>query len=155
MHGPLRSVRVAIAALLLVGASAPALPSLGERPSAPGVTNASAHSPRFVAYYFHGNVRCATCRKLEAYSEEAITEGFAPQLAAGTLAWRVVNVDEPANKHFVQDFELVTRSLVLVEYRDDEVARFENLRLVWQLVGDKAGFLKYVRDSTGRFLEQG
>lgn len=32
-----------------------------------------------VAYDFHGNKRCSTCRKLEAYSEEAITGGFAAE----------------------------------------------------------------------------
>lgn len=152
---PFRSCCIVIVALLLVGASAVALPRLGERSAGADDGDATAQSPRYVAYYFHGNLRCATCRKLEAYSEEAITQGFAPQLASGTLEWRVINVDESGNRHFVEDFELVTKSLVLVEYRNGEVARFENLRLVWQLVGDKDGFLRYVRDSTGKFLEQG
>ena len=62
------------------------------------------------------------------YSEEAIRGGFADELASGRLAWRVVNIDEPENKHFVQDFELVTKSLVLVEYQDGKVTRCENLQ---------------------------
>ena len=107
-----------------------------------------------VAYYFHGNMRCATCRKLEAYSKEAITEGFAEELASGQLAWRVVNTDEKENAHFVKDFELVTKSLVLAEIRNGEVVRFENLKLIWQLVRDQDGFLKYVRDSTRDFMEK-
>ncbi|MFO7616170.1 MAG: hypothetical protein R6V75_02880, partial [Bacteroidales bacterium] len=40
---------------------------------------------------------------------------------------RVVNIDEPENRHFIQDFQLVTRSVVLAEYRDGEVVRYENL----------------------------
>jgi len=149
-----RCHRAVLAALLLAGALGVA-PSVAT-PQAAGSSEATsaAEGPRFVAYYFHGNVRCATCRKLEAYSQEAITGGFADQLADGTLAWRVVNTDEPDNRHYVQDFELMTKSLVLVEYRGAEVVRFSNLRLVWQLVGDKDGFLKYVRDSTSGFIEQ-
>lgn len=116
---------------------------------APGVDR------RVVAYYFHGNFRCATCRTIEAYSEEAVTEGFVGEIGSGRLAWRVVNIDEPENKHFVQDFQLVSKSLVLVEYRDGKVGRFENLKLVWQLVGDKEAFLDYVRASTREFLHQG
>jgi len=108
-----------------------------------------------VAYYFHGNKRCSTCRKLEAYSQEAIAGGFAAELEAGELEWRVVNVDEKANEHFVTDFELVTKSVVLVEYRDGEVVRFRNLKLVWQLVGDEDGFVRYVRDETRDFLAEG
>jgi hypothetical protein len=114
--------------------------------------SAEAGATEIVAYYFHGNFRCATCKKLEAYSKEAITQGFEDELADGRLVWRVVNTDEAENKHFVKDFELVTKSLVLVEYRDGEVVRFENLKLVWQLLGSKEGFLKYVRDATRDFL---
>ncbi|RLE28743.1 MAG: hypothetical protein DRJ61_15860, partial [Acidobacteria bacterium] len=94
-------------------------------------------------------------KKLEAYSQEAISEAFADELAAGTLSWKVLNTDEKANKHFVTDFELVTKAVVLVEYRDGKVVRFENLKDVWKLVGDKDVFVKYVEDSTRGFLGQG
>ena len=94
-------------------------------------------------------------RKLEAYSEEAISSGFADELASGDLIWKILNTDEEDNKHFVNDFELVTKSVVLVEYRDGRVVRFENLKDVWKLVGDKGDFVKYVQDSTRKFLGQG
>ena len=110
---------------------------------------------RVIAYYFHGNFRCITCRTIEAYSEEAITKGFPDELASGRLAWRVVNMDEPENKHFVRDFELVTRSLVLVEYRNGKVTRHENLKQIWQLVRDKESFVNYVRTFTREFLGGG
>lgn len=118
-------------------------------------TSATSVDEGVVAYYFHGNKRCTTCRKLEAYSEEAITGGFAPELESGELEWRAVNTDEKDNAHFVTDFQLVTKSVVLVEYRDGEVVRFKNLKLVWQLVGDQDGFLRYVRDETRDFLAEG
>jgi len=118
-------------------------------------TTATDADNAIVAYYFHGNKRCSTCRKLEAYSEEAITGGFTSELEAGELEWRVVNTDEDGNAHFVTDFELVTKSVVLVEYRDGEVVRWKNLKLVWQLVGDQDGFLRYVRDETRDFLAEG
>ena len=108
-----------------------------------------------VAYYLHGNFRCRTCRTIEAYSEEAIRGAFADELASGRLAWRVVNIDQSENKHFVEDFELVTRSLVLAAYRGGEVTRWENLKQVWQLVRDKERFLDYVRSSTRKFIQEG
>ena len=107
-----------------------------------------------VAYYFHGNLRCRTCRAIEAYSEEAIRSEFADELASGRLAWRVVNIDEPENEHFVKDFELVTKSLVLTEYEDGEVIRWANLKQVWQLVRDKEQFFDYVHSSTRQFLQE-
>ncbi len=108
-----------------------------------------------VAYYFYGNVRCATCRKLEAYSKEALEDGFSEEIASGRLEWRAVNVDEPENEHFVTDFELVTRALVLVEYADGEMTRWQDLKLIWKLVGDKAGYLTYVQEATSEFLQEG
>ena len=43
----------------------------------------SGKSDRLVAYYFHGNVRCQTCRTIEAYAEEAIKNGYPEQMASG------------------------------------------------------------------------
>ena len=73
----------------------------------------------------------------------------------GILQWRVVNIDEPANRHFIQDFQLVTRSVVLAEYRDGKVVRSKNLDQVWQLVRDKQRFVDYVQSETKAFLAAG
>lgn len=141
-----------IIVLMLAGASMLALPALAETPSSSDETGSAAPSSGIAAYYFHGNMRCATCRKIEAYSEEAITKGFTDELASGQFEWRVVNTDQSENEHFVQDFELVTKSVVLVEYEDGKVTRFENLNQVWKLVGDEDAFIKYVRDETHKFI---
>ena len=108
-----------------------------------------------VAIYFHGNVRCATCKKIESYADEAVQSGFAEALDEGVLAWRVVNVDETENKHFIQDFQLVTRSVVLAEYREGKVVRWENLDKVWQLVRSKDQFVDYIQSETREFLGVG
>jgi hypothetical protein len=108
-----------------------------------------------VAFYFHGNVRCATCKKIEAYADEAVHSGFPEAFEEGALAWRVVNIDDEGNKHFIQDFQLVTRSVVLAEFRDGDVVRWQNLDKVWQLVRDKERFVSYVQDGTKAFLENG
>lgn len=113
---------------------------------------AGAISDGVVAFYFHGNTRCATCRKIEAYADDAIHQGFAEALDSSALTWRVVNIEEPDNKHFVEDFQLVTRSVVLAEYRDGNLVRWENLDKVWQLVRDKDGFTTYVQSETREFL---
>jgi hypothetical protein len=108
--------------------------------------NGPVSSPAAVtAYYFHGNVRCATCRKLEAYSRAAIATGFDTR----AVQWLAVNVDEPAHEHFVKDYSLTTRALVLVE---TGTGRWQNLTNIWDLVGDDAAFTKYVQDETRAFV---
>jgi hypothetical protein len=127
--------------------------ALAEEPNKGAASDAVADG--VVAMYFHGNARCATCRKIEAYADEAIAQGFVDELESGRLTWRVVNIDESANKHFIEDFQLVTRSVVLVEYRDGKVLRWENLDKVWQLVRSKDKFVSYVEGETREFLGTG
>ncbi len=136
--------------LILAGLSVAVLPAFAETSVEPTV---EAPDSGIVAYYFHGNFRCATCKKLEAYSDEAITKGFVDELKSGELIWRTVNTDAAEHKHFTEDFQLVTKSVVLVEYQDGKVKRFENLKRVWHLVGDEEDFIQYVRGETRSFIE--
>jgi len=106
-----------------------------------------------IAYYFHGNMRCRTCRAIEAFTTEAIETDFSDALEDGRLQWRVVNVEEPGNEHFVRDFELTTRSVVLEEIVNGERRRWKNLDRVWELAGSRSTFLKYIQDETHAYLE--
>jgi hypothetical protein len=107
---------------------------------------------RVVAYYFHATQRCATCRIIEAHSDEAIHSNFAAELARGVLQWRAVNVQLPENRHFVQDYQLFTRSLVLVEFKDGRETGHKVLEKTWELVGDKTAFADYVVREVNAFL---
>ena len=107
-----------------------------------------------VAFYFHGNARCGTCRTIEAYTGEAVESGFGEALESGALAWRVVNVDEKENKHFIEDFQLTNKSVVLAEYRAGKVVRYKNLDKVWQLVRSKERFVDYIQEEGRAFLEE-
>lgn len=143
-----------VVAVITVGVMASAPPAgaqeaAPEQPAARSVPDAGV-----VAFYFHGNVRCATCRKIEAYADEAIHSAFPAELEAGALRWQAVNIDEPENTHFIQDFELTTRSVVMAEYRDGKVVRFKNLDKVWQLVRSQEQFTEYVQGEAREFLEK-
>ena len=145
------ATRLALAAVLLSLATAGPAVATDEAgsPAADAVTDG------VVVFYFHGNVRCTTCRTIEAYAHDAIHTGFAGELDDGALSWRVVNVDEPENEHFVQDFQLVTRSVVLAELHDGKVVRFTNLDKVWQLVRNRDDFVDYIQNETREFLGEG
>jgi hypothetical protein len=112
-------------------------------------------SHKIVAYYFHTNARCSTCRKIEAYSHEAIEEGFKSELKNGTLELRVINYEEPENRHYIKDYKLVTKSLILVNLVDGKQTEWTNLKLVWQLTKNKEAFLNYVRKEVGNYLAKG
>jgi hypothetical protein len=113
----------------------------------------AAVSPKVVAYYFHTTYRCSSCKKIEAYSREAIESGFAKDLKEGKLQWCVVNVDDRANRHFAQDYQLFSKSLVLVKMKDGKQVEWKNLIKVWQLLGNREDFLRYVQAELRSYLE--
>lgn len=121
--------------------------------NAPVAQPAAVSSNRVItAYYFHGNFRCVTCRKIEAYTESTVKTNFPTELTSGSLRWEVINTDEPANAHFVNDFSLTTRSVVLTESQGGRLIRWKNLDLIWELVNDEPGFRKYIADETRAYL---
>jgi hypothetical protein len=113
-----------------------------------------AQDSKLIAYYFHGTFRCTTCRTIEQYSHDAIQTYFAKELGNGRLEFRPVNVEEPENKHFIQDYQLVTRSLVLSLVSDGKETKWKNLPDVWKLVRDKDKFFQYVKDEVEKFLKE-
>jgi hypothetical protein len=128
----------------------PTLSALAEQSPAP---KTSAH--KVIAYYFHTNTRCSACIKIEAYSKEAIEKGFADELKKGTLEMRIVNYENPENKHFMKDYKLVSKSLVLANTINGKQTEWTNLKMVWQLTGKKDEFLKYVRKEVRSYLAKG
>jgi hypothetical protein len=127
--------------------------SLGPEAKPGGIGPAAAASPKVVAYYFHTTFRCASCKKIEAYSREAIESGFSKELKDGTLEWRVINVEERGNRHYIDDYRLFSKSLILVKMKDGKQAEWKNLIKVWQLLGNREPFLRYVQDEVRSYLE--
>jgi len=107
---------------------------------------------KVVVYYFHSTQRCWTCKTIEAFTAETLRTDFSKQLESGTLEWKPVNVDETANQHFIDDFELAAKTVVLVHVVDGSAKEWKKLDRVWELVRDKPAFIDYVRDSTNHFL---
>jgi hypothetical protein len=118
----------------------------------PSATTTTDAGSKLVVYYFHATRRCWTCKTIEAFSEEAIRTGFAEQLESGEMEWRTVNIDKPENRHFVDDFQLATRTVVLVRVVDGVNKEWKRLDRVWELVRDKPAFVDYIWDNTNEFL---
>lgn len=143
-----------VAASALAGA-APAAPPAPDTTATATVTVAADTAqvtPHVIAYYFYTTARCASCRQIEAYSHAAIEAAFPQELADGRLVWKLVNVDEEPNKHFVEDYELFTKSLVLVEEAQGKQVRWKNLPKVWELLPHKERFFAYVQGEVRGYL---
>jgi hypothetical protein len=107
---------------------------------------------RVIIYYFHTTARCPTCYKIEEYTKEAVRAGFTEELKMDRLEFLTINVDAPENQHYVNDYGLYTKSVVLSEIVNGRQTRFKNLTQVWELHQDKEAFIKYLNVEISAFL---
>jgi len=128
----------------------------GKTSPAPGDGAATPAGPavghKVIAYYFYTNVRCPTCRKIEAYTQEAVT-GLAAETKAVPVEWHAINTDEAGNEHFKADYSLAVKSVIVADWRDGKQTQWKNLDKIWELVDDPAAFQKYIRDEVAAYVE--
>jgi hypothetical protein len=110
-------------------------------------------SAKVIAYYFHGSFRCSTCTNMEKYSREAVETNFKDALASGKFEFKAVNVEEPDNEHFVNDYQLYTKSLILSLVKDGLEVKSKNLDKIWKLAGNKQKFIDYVSGEISGFMK--
>lgn len=115
----------------------------------PGIAQRTA-----VIYYFYTNTRCASCTQLEAYTRETVDT----LLSAGYKGWRVefrgVNVEEPANAHFIGEYSLESKAVVVQKFYGAKPLDWAKLDKAWTLLGDRAAFVNYVAAETRRALDK-
>jgi hypothetical protein len=109
---------------------------------------------KVVVYYFHGTFRCTTCRTIEKYSHDAIQQYFSKELDNGKLEFKPLNVEDAENRHYIQDYQLFSRSLVLSLVTNGKETKWKNLTDIWNLVSDKEKFFRYVKDEVEAFLKE-
>ena len=110
--------------------------------------------PRVIAYFFYGDIHCSTCANLQEYALSALRESFADEFESGALQWRTLNTDKPENEHFVMDYSLYSKSIVLVAMENGEEAGFKNLEEIWDLEYDQDRYREYIRANTREFLDR-
>jgi len=108
---------------------------------------------KIIAYYFHGNARCPTCHKMEQYAKETIEENFKDELNNGQLTFKAVNIEEKENEHFVNDYQLYTKTLIISRVENDKEIEHKNLTEIWEHVRDKKSFFNYVTTEINSYLK--
>lgn len=114
----------------------------------------NAKGTQVVAYYFHGDMRCPTCHKLEQYSKEAIEDNFKDAIKSGKLEFKIINVENKGNEHYTGDYELYTKSLILSLVKDGKEIKWKNLDKIWEYVGNKEKFIDYVKGEVAELLKE-
>jgi hypothetical protein len=154
-----RSALLIIAVVLCAGLlGMPAIPAGHVTDANPSVKAAGAPQGRkdpgrtVVVYYFHGHNRCSSCIFIEEQTRIALQTSFAQALKDGRLVWRPLNVELPENRHFVKDYQLYTKSVIVAEVVGGREVRWKNLPKVWEFLMNKSRFHDYIRSEVQAYL---
>lgn len=108
---------------------------------------------QFIVFYFTGKARCASCHKIENYTKESVEKNFAKELKDGTMVFKMVDIDEPEFSHFIKDYDLFTKSVVVSKVVGGKETAWKNLEKVWSLLNNQDTFMAYIRDEIKAFME--
>lgn len=108
-----------------------------------------------VVYYFHGDVRCATCNEIEANTNKAIDNGFPEMLESGDMLMRVVNMEAPENERFVTNYKLTNSSVVVSQLKDGKEVKWARLDKAWDLIGNEDQFIAHIQQEIRTIIEAG
>jgi hypothetical protein len=117
----------------------------------PEISAGPAH--RVVVYYFRDNLKCDICEKFQAYTDEAMRSAFSNELRSGAVEWKIVNTDEKTNGHFVKDYALTTRQIIVSEIVDGKQKQWKDLFKIWDVVKDKQAYIEYITQETKAYLD--
>jgi hypothetical protein len=109
---------------------------------------------QIIAYYFHGNFRCPSCYRIEQYTKQAIEQYFKDEINSGDLVFKPINFDKKENKHFIKDYQLYTKSVVISLVKNGKEIKYNNLSEVWNYLGDKEQFFNYIKSEVGEYLKE-
>jgi hypothetical protein len=140
--------------VILMGSFSPLTEAQTPEPQAsPTPEPQKQNAVKLIVYYFHGTFRCASCSKIEELTNEVLLETFGADLKNGVVEWKPTNVETPANQHFVQDYKLYTKSVIVSEVAQGKEQRWKNLARVWELVHNEKAFKEYIRKEIAAYLE--
>jgi hypothetical protein len=157
-----KALRAVLFLLILAGVGAWAWKNFGpanspahSNGSPVGENAATADAPEHlvVVTYFTSDQRCPTCLKIEKQTRATLESCFSEQLASGEMRFQTLNFDRPENKHFIDDYGLAFKTVVVSERKKGEEAAWEKFDKVWDLVGEPEAFSAYLEEGIRKHLK--
>jgi hypothetical protein len=103
---------------------------------------------------FHSEKRCRTCIRIGDLAKKTLDEEFSAEAKSSKVHWDHINYDEPANSHYVKDYELVSSTVLATLWKDGKEVKWNRLDAVWDHVGDETAFRTYVSQGVRDLLNQ-
>jgi hypothetical protein len=103
-------------------------------------------SDGIVVVNFHPAIRCNACREIGTKAQAVVETDFAADLKSGRMSWRVINYEEPTNKHFLQDYGLTTSTVVVTRREGGRDVEWQRLDAVWDHLFEGPAMGAYLKE---------
>ena len=103
------------------------------------------------AIYFHNTVRCHTCRTIEETAKAVLEAEFSEEFTTGQMRWSTINMEQ--ERQYVERYDLVKPTLILVRAVGEEQSDWVALDETWSLTRSEMRFADYVENEMRAFLE--
>ncbi|MBN1827654.1 MAG: hypothetical protein JW884_00710 [Deltaproteobacteria bacterium] len=143
---------LAAGALMLCVASVAASSDAAVKES-PQTTAQNGGDSKLIVYYFHTTDRCYSCNLIEKFTKETLVSYFQKEIADGLIDVQIVNVERPENNHFIKDYKLYTKSVIVSDVVKGNEIHWKNLTRVWELIRKESSFRDYVSREVRLCLE--
>jgi len=107
-----------------------------------------------VVYYFHRKFRCESCEVLESTLMNTMQVTYSDHFGAGRLAMCIINVDDPENRYYLEQFEILSNSIVIVEKKSGVILRYKNLESIWDVSEDRDAVTQLLQTEVSDFLPE-
>lgn len=114
----------------------------------------AAQQNQVVVYYFHTNFRCTNCYNMEKWTKEVVDCDFKAEQANGKIVLKIFNTETKGNEHYMNDYQLFTKSVVLALVKKGKEVKFTNLAKVWDFLRSGDKFKAYVKDEISKYLKE-
>ena len=108
--------------------------------------------PQVIMTYFLSGTRCESCKTIEALSQETAETDFPNELASNQLIYRVVDTDKPTDHHYVKDYELTSKTVVLSRRLNGKENDWKDMDKVWDHLDDPQAFRTYLGEQVRAYL---
>jgi hypothetical protein len=105
-----------------------------------------------VVVNFHAATRCNACREIGKEAQTVVETNFGDDLNAGRMNWRVINFEEPAHKHFIQDYGLTTSTVVVVRRKEGRDVSWQRLDAVWDYLFEGPAMRAYLKEHIDQIM---
>jgi hypothetical protein len=78
---------------------------------------------------------------------------FKKDIESGKINLQCLNIEDSNNRHFVEKYSLVTKSIVLSRQKNGEEVKWKNLDQIWTRVHNENDFKHYVISEIQKMLE--